>query len=230
MLFRNSLRISVVPELSEAYPPVQPAIKHLPAWHKAMKRVVETEGGADVRTVKTCMPFFDAMTMGFIVPMPVELRLQVADGGRRIAYRYFGTPDPQGYSSPTGPVTAHDDTQTRGYYDGPIIKIASPYFMETPRGYSVLITAPMNKLEGLLPFAGVVSSDKYKNPINFPCRWVGPDGEFVIKFGEPLAQLILIKDNARITNGILTKKQREVASRQRNAVIGARDVYKNKYR
>jgi hypothetical protein len=229
-LRRNVLKVGVVSELSETYPPIQPAIKHIPEWHSKMPREVNHEDGNWTRTVKTCMPFFDAMALGFIIPCPVDLRLSVSENGTNISYRYHGYPDPQGTGSSSSAVTGHDNSQTLGYHDGAVIKIASPYFIETAPGYSALITAPFNKLKGLLPFSGLVSTDKYKNPVNIPCRWVGPDGEFFVRFGEPLAQVVVVKNNARITNGVVSKSLRALALRQQNAVSSRRDAYKTKYR
>lgn len=229
-LRRNVLKVGVVPDVADTYPLVEPAVKHVPRWHSDMPRNRKVESGDSVRTVKTCMPFFDAMTLGFIIPCPVELRLSISGQGSNIAYRYHGYPDPQGCQSTSQPVTGHDNSQTAGYFDGPIIKIASPYYIETAPGYSALVVAPFNKVSGLLPFAGLISTDRYKNPVNFICRWGGPDGEFVVKFGEPLAQVIVVKNGARVTNGLVSTRLRAVASRQRNAVISQRDAYKNKYR
>ena len=51
----------------------------LPKWLRTMPRTAFWEThGLDVRTVKQCPPFVDAMSHGFIIPLPCDVN--VSDG------------------------------------------------------------------------------------------------------------------------------------------------------
>ena len=76
-----------------------------------------------------------------------------------------------------------------------IIKFSNFWAIETPPGYSLLVTHPVNRYD--LPFTtltGLVDTDLYKNDfINFPARW--RDGGFngVLPKGTPVAQCLPVK-------------------------------------
>ncbi len=68
-----------LPELEDILPKPVPARRGLPAWLRDMPasaRVEEFEG--EVQTVKRCLPFLDAMSAGFLMPLPCDLAY--ADG------------------------------------------------------------------------------------------------------------------------------------------------------
>ncbi len=63
-----------------------PARENLPAWFRKLPPVDKgvqspTNNGL---TVKRCMPFFDALSTGWILPVAATFRLEVRDGGRAV--------------------------------------------------------------------------------------------------------------------------------------------------
>ena len=75
-----------------------PASKVLPDWYKKLPRIDPAEQTTQVtgKTVKTCMPFFDAMSLGWVLPAPVELTVEVTADGKqdqqRLALRQSAGP------------------------------------------------------------------------------------------------------------------------------------------
>src|ERR1041384_7018642 len=57
------------------------ANREIPDWYKAMP--VEHEvAGTPTRTVKNCVPFLDAMTCGYIIPLAYDLTVTVDAAGK----------------------------------------------------------------------------------------------------------------------------------------------------
>lgn len=54
------------------------AAKAFPNWFKKMERHA-VKGNRDTATVKTCIPFIDAMSLGYIVPLWADMRVIVED-------------------------------------------------------------------------------------------------------------------------------------------------------
>jgi hypothetical protein len=72
-------------------------------------------------------------------------------------------------------------------------KFTNSWSMILPKGYSALITHPLNRYE--LPFvtlSGIVDLDSYNNPVNFPF-FFKESAEGVIPAGTPIAQIFPFK-------------------------------------
>ena len=68
-----------LPELEAILPKPVRANQGLPDWLRQMPISTYSEDwNKDVRTVKKCPPFVDAMSSGFLVPLPCDIRV---DGG-----------------------------------------------------------------------------------------------------------------------------------------------------
>src|ERR1700735_580384 len=64
------------PTLADGLIRPMPARQALPEWLRAMPRTAYSQThGQDVRTVKQCPPFVDAMAHGFIIPLPCDVRV-----------------------------------------------------------------------------------------------------------------------------------------------------------
>lgn len=71
------------------------ASKAFPAWFKKLERY-NVKGDLETGTVKTCIPFIDAMSLGYIVPLWADLRIVVEDelelydqSGKRLFFNEF---------------------------------------------------------------------------------------------------------------------------------------------
>jgi hypothetical protein len=143
-------------------------------------------------TVKRCMPFLDAMTQGFIIPLWADVFVRAKDGELTIMFprlfpmesslerhNYQQIPDHPMASMPYGKAP---------------LKFINPWIVQTPPGYSCLFTSPLNHMETRFKILdGVVDTDEYYNNVNAPFVWTGGDGEFNIPKGTPLIQIIPFK-------------------------------------
>ena len=71
------IRFRCDPALIGQLPRPSPAREFLPDWLRQMPRHAFSDlHDQDVRTVKHCPPFLDAMSQGFTIPLPCDVRVQ----------------------------------------------------------------------------------------------------------------------------------------------------------
>ena len=221
------------PELEHLLPRPTPAVLGLPEWFKTMpgfafSKILQSEQ----MTVKRCPPFIDAMTYGFLIPLVTDLH--VKDGS--FSWN-FEIPHNPIASYSRSPIDFHDSIQVEGtpFFEDDLftMKFNNFWTIETPPGYSLLITHPINRLD--LPFTtltGLVDCDLYKdNFITFPVRWHDPAFSGVLLKGTPVAQCIPVKReswSSRIEtiHGDAVNRLQETAA----AVMTERGVYRNQFR
>ena len=195
------------PELAGILPRPFVAKRGLPEW---LKRMAATAPSADVdgeiRTVKQCPPFIDAMGFGFMVPLAADIRVQ---GGRFEWDWELGPSSVGGYTR--SPLSFHLAEQLAGApiadADSAAIKFTNYWTIETPPGYGLLVTHPFNRED--LPFrtlSGLVDTDRYKNGcIQFPALWLDADFAGVLARGTPIAQCVPVpRDALSLVFGELT--------------------------
>jgi hypothetical protein len=178
------------------YPPT-PAIKSIPDWYIKMNEYVTEKKEIKTKvlneeispfnpaTIKKCMPVFDAMTTGYILYMPFDLFVKQQDGEPYYMWR-------------TGKIEFHPKTQFHLYpklneYEASP-KFVNNWIIETPKGYSCLVVAPMHRPDteiNILP--GIVDTDNYTSPIGFPFVLKNKQFEGLIPAGTPMAQIIPFK-------------------------------------
>lgn len=160
----------------------KPASLYIPEWYKQTPQVNEK-----TLTAKKCVPMLDALTAGYIIPLPVDVYWDENKDGRKWQV-----------DAKTEIVSEHLKVQTELFdiddsYDSQPYKWVSQWHITTPKGYSTLFVHPNNRTE--LPFhsfTGFVDTDKHPVIVNFP---------FVIKkgfsgtipAGTPMIQAIPIK-------------------------------------
>ena len=65
------------PELDKILPRPIPAVFGLPDWFKVLpQKVFNPTTNAEAQTIKKCPPFIDAMTYGFLMPLPIDLEVR----------------------------------------------------------------------------------------------------------------------------------------------------------
>jgi Family of unknown function (DUF6065) len=163
-----------------------PAKGHLPAWFKKLPPVDARMLGVGSRaqTIKRCMPFLDAMTAGWIIPLAATVRLEIRDGGAAVRY---------GWDFDRVMVSNHAGRQIDGHplLPRPPIKLHNYWSIRTPPGWSCLFVPPLNRAHPALEvLAGVVDTDRYHEYVNFPCLATGADGIHRFEKGMPLVQVI----------------------------------------
>ena len=71
------------------------------------------------------------------------------------------------------------------------MKFHNPWAIRTPPGWSCLVTAPLNRTNDVVQIlAGVVDTDRYQAPVNFPFVTIAGDGVHTLEKGTPLVQVI----------------------------------------
>ncbi len=166
------------------------AVKSTPAWYQKLPRDlgVKNRHNNDAKSVKACLPFLDAMSMGWIIPLPFDVQSFVDQKTQRRQFRWS-------IDAKFEPVGAHSSLQLGGeagpYKGRSVFKWINPWRMIVPRGWSVLIRQPAHHEQ--LPFrafSGVVDCNMLDIPVNIPFMWTGKrDNEF-IPAGTPIAQVI----------------------------------------
>lgn len=192
-------------------PPV-PAKTYVPDWFRKLPAVDETKHSMNDTglTVKRCMPFLDAMTTGWIIPLAATIRMEIRDNGAEVA---------AGWEFDRVMVSNHAMHQVKGNPWGhrPPRKFHNYWTIVTPPGWSCLFINPLNRPNGLFEIvAGVVDTDSYHALINFPFFATGPDGLHVIERGTPLVQVIPFRrDAVEVDTVIRAETMAEAADRVR---------------
>jgi hypothetical protein len=182
------------PELADILPRPYAAKRAIPEWLKRMgANAPSADVGAEIRTVKQCPPFVDAMGFGFVMPLVTDVRV---DRGR-FEWDWDLGPSSVG-PYPRSPLSFHLGEQLAGApfadADNAAIKFTNYWTIETPPDHALLVTHPFNREE--LPFrtlTGLVDTDRYKNGcIQFPALWRDADFVGVLERGMPIAQCVVV--------------------------------------
>lgn len=191
----TNLAFRCPPELSGLVPPPIPAVEGVPGWFKQMpQKAFNAIAQSDTPTLKKCPPFIDAMTYGFLIPLPCELKVEKGEFSWEFGPANGGTSD-----FVRSPISFHDESQVSNSPfhrdDRFVIKFHNFWTIETPPGYSMLFMHPINRPD--LPFTtitGLVDTDTYiDNHVHFPAFWHDADFEGVLPKGTPVAQCIPVK-------------------------------------
>jgi len=233
--------------IEELYPP-EPASKNIPQWYKDIESYMGGEKvpngkGMTTGTIKRCMPVFDAINSGYIIKTPVDVYIsqinaEYADSehfdktGETIplseekAKEYkFPKTVPHYEWANFGILQFHPVEQalnhpSRNGHQGSYPKWINPWAIQTPPGYSVAFVQPWHRESVFTIMPGVVDTDTYTSPVNFPfvlndTKWQG-----LIPAGTPIAQVIPFKreewqmdigkeenliDQAKTTNKLKTR-------------------------
>ena len=186
-----------IPEIFFPYP----AARLLPQWYKDLSPWAEAHPDSNnyysklgTQTAKRCIPMFDALSSGYLIPLPFDIHVSKRTDGS-IEYEW---PDLMGDSNPSVGVTFHSKDQISTYkkaepfYDIP--KLITPWAFSTPRGYSMLFIPPMNRDDLKIEvFSGIIDTDKFNSTGSFPFLLSDPNFEGLIPAGTPFAQAIPFK-------------------------------------
>jgi hypothetical protein len=221
------------PALIDVLPRPIPARRALPDWLRAMPTTAQSEShGQPVRTVKQCPPFVDAMSHGFVIPLPCDVH--VRDG---VMSWNWDRPPLTVDAHPASPLSFHDPAQAAGtpFFDpdAVIVKFNSFWTIELEPNYSLFATHPVNRSD--LPFrllTGMVDSDRFHDiGVLFPAVWTTPSFEGVLKKGTPVAQCFPV-ERANLEIACEAFGERDVESYRQIAreVLSEPGVYRKKFR
>lgn len=217
--------------VSEVIPPPKPV--RVPSWFKNIPNYnnnaesLLVENGEVNYSVKSCMPFLDTFSTGYIFELWCDVQVVYIDG--RPFFRWLGR--------------GVDDNELAPIIDRPDAQLpihenffpfnfswVSHWGIETPKGYSCLFTHPLNRTD--LPFittSGIMDTDSWgiwgNQPFALKRGWEG-----VIESGTPIIQFIPFKRevwNSKIENN-LEKGERGIFENLRRTKK-FRGYYKNNY-
>ena len=167
------------PELFGKIPEPYPASRAVPDWLKQLP--VDREGEP---TIKRCAPFLQAMTAGYIIPVPFDLQ-------------FWHRPDGELVFQSVGdlPINHLPSQQVGTPFSGSkILKLQNPWLIKTPPGYSTLFIRPFNRFDcPFIPLTGLVETDTYYDTVHFPSVCQMPlDSRYTMTRGTPLVQVVPI--------------------------------------
>jgi Family of unknown function (DUF6065) len=189
-----------------------PAKGVLPGWFRQLPGVDKSQVSATNNglTVKRCLPFVDAMSAGWMIPLAATVRLEVTEGGQTVT---------AGWEFDRELVSNHGAFQIAGspYEPHPPMKFNNFWTIRTPRGWSCLFLPPINRPNGVVEvLSGLVDTDTYTSPVNFPFVAVAPDGVYTLKKGTPLVQVIPFRRaDVAIEASIRAESTQEAEERER---------------
>lgn len=178
----------------------KPSVTAIPEWYRKLPKfkdgsnrpVIEENnnesGQYSNKTVKSCVPFLDSLTSGYVAELWQDIQVIRSKNGPQISW-------------PVDPPPCGSPRAEKGLTDFPVpagclpyqFTWRSPFIIHTPPGYSVVVTHPFNRFD--LPFTtltGVVDSDSTLGPGNFPF-YLNENFEGIIESGTPIFQIIPFK-------------------------------------
>jgi len=195
-----------------AFPLPDRAGKFLPSWYKSCPT---HNGDYFASTVKRCIPFRESLTNGFIIPLWHDAHFKIAeasDGKNYLSCVQSRAPEKIGQETDladapslptTGLISYHPSEQYADYAKidkkaypnyAHVVKFHSPYTIQTPKGWSILMKPVANDFASpVVPFEAVIDTDRYCGKINLPCFIRAQEKEFSMPLGTPLVQVIPFK-------------------------------------
>ena len=174
-------------EMPDIWPHPQPASRMIPNAYRKVERF--TYKDLHRATVKTCMPFLDSMTAGYIIPFDQDYIIDPVENDFTISPASQAHNEHDYHNKNQLPVEWHSKT---GEHAG---KFINKWLIKTPPGYSCLFVHPMNRYDEdrFKIIEGIVDTDTYISTINFPFILLKRDKQFLIKKGDPMVQVIPFK-------------------------------------
>jgi hypothetical protein len=213
-----------------------PASRLVPDWYKAQPGSIDDEKflphGNVSSTVKRCMPIFDYMTSGYILPMPCDIYIDATN------------PEKLEWSVPLSlkpfapdMIASHAYEQYSHYpidysrYHKQLFRVMPFWAVGTPEGYSTMFMHPVHK--DPLPFlalGGIIDTDKFISDGHLSFL-VEKNFKGVIKQGTPFVQVVPFKREPWEMEIVPTEASAPIFKTQRLSVRSTfMNGYKNKFR
>lgn len=216
----------------EEYLPV-PASRLIPEWYKSLESYIGGEKRPDgnagtTATAKRCMPIFDAITGGYIISTHTDLWVSQRqdENGKIVPYYEWAN---------FGAISFHPKQQLPEHPDGEGHEMSYPkwnntWAIATPPGYSCLFISPLHRETPIIVLPGVVDTDTYSAPVNFPFVLRDPKMDGIIPAGTPIMQVIPFKREEwqmEIGSNEEFQQQAKVSNKLRSVFF---DSYKRQFR
>lgn len=189
----------------------EPAKNIIPKWYKDLPRLAYgqkyqiNDDGSDNLGLKACVPFYDAITAGYIIKLHCDVHVSRNEFNEIIIqWKSLGQPivaRPESVAIQLPRINGF----TNFKYAWEIL-----YHYILPKGYSALVTQPLNRFD--LPFittSGIVDADHGMGPGAVPFA-LREDFVGVIKAGTPIMQVIPFKRKRWTTKFISRQDKRAI--------------------
>ena len=193
-----------VPKNKRGFADLRPAKAFIPQWYKDAENTFIGGHGRKELGLKACMPYLDSLTSGYMLTTPVDIYINEEaseldylfhNNESKLSIRWNGPNEFAGLIKERPKASGATMARPAGHYPNHMI-FEGFWSFKTPRGYSTLMTQPLNRFD--LPFtiaSGIIDSDKFNAPGNIPF-FVKKGFVGVVPAGTPIAQLIPIKRDA----------------------------------
>jgi hypothetical protein len=139
------------------------------------------------------MPVFDVINAGYIIKTPADVYVSQKEAfdelgnsiGKRPWYEWANFGLIQFH-----PVEQAPNHPNRNGHKESYPKWINPWGIKTPPGYSVLFVQPFHRESVFTILPGIVDTDQYASPVNFPFVLNDINFEGLIPAGTPVAQVI----------------------------------------
>ena len=189
----KKILFNLLESLSHAEIP-RPGKKYIPEWYRKSEtfsngKIIDVKG-KNTKTIKSCMPFFDSLTIGYIYESPMDIYVEWDDNGYPVIRWAL---DHVELMAPRSLESMQLFPAPEGYFPE-AITFKHPVYIKTPPGYSVIMTNPFNRFDSPFMFlTGVVDTDKMTMfPGNYP-MYIKKEFSGLVPKGTPLFQIIPFK-------------------------------------
>lgn len=180
----------------------KPASNFIPNWYKKTPsymtgKKIPNPDGSTPSTIKRCMPVFDAINVGYIIPTYVDLYVSREEGvvtfldetkeQIKLNAPKYDTPE---YKFIEMHMHAQAEFYPRGTEYIPYPKFINPWSIQTPPGTSCLFVTPSHHDLPFTILPGIVDTDMYHTQVNFPFVLNDINFEGIIPAGTPMVQVV----------------------------------------
>jgi hypothetical protein len=202
---KGTVRLKMVKSITFKYAPdnsmllpIIPAAKGLPDWYKNTPETCPDSMPWEPGTFKGCMPFLDAMTQGYIIPLWADLYVDSVYDEEQETFvpTFTWTPGSKPSIETHSPQQVeHMPGMKESTGGNTAFKFINPWIIETPKGYSSLFVPPINQENSQFKaISAIVSTDMYPHQVALPFIWTAPSGwTGVLTRGTPIIQVIPFK-------------------------------------
>ena len=183
------------------------AKKNIPDWFKALPPKLGNKG-FQTSTVKRCMPFLDALSVGYIIPLAADVHFTVNADLSGVDYKWnFPKPMIENH----GMQQISSDKCPSPLIPRPPMKFMNYWMIKTPPEYSLLFMPPLNRIEPrFVCMSGLVDAPYYQYEyVNFPFVFNKPNFTGIIEAGTPLVQVIPIRKDSLLQKSMVRQATEE---------------------
>ena len=178
----------------DGLPSISPAKNYIPSWYPKTSLSVQNDKMETSPAVKSCFPFRDSFSTGYMAELWEDIVVEQGVGGSRV--KFLQDPeDPNFYPAITvrGPEFTNPMPAPNGY-ENKHYTWNNPYLIKAPKGYSLLITQPLNQYDTpFMTLSAIVDCDEDLLGSGRIPFYIKDGFKGLVKKGTPIFQIIPIK-------------------------------------